>query len=102
MKCGSSVPDYASAPSGPPEAAGAGAASRITQALHPGYRKTGDTVRAFKSIPSIALALTALLAPSPGRAQSPAEFYKGKSIELTIGTSVGGGYDSYGRMLARS
>jgi tripartite-type tricarboxylate transporter receptor subunit TctC len=47
-------------------------------------------------------ALIALLAPSPGRTQSPAEFYKGKTIELTIGTSVGGGYDAYGRMLART
>jgi tripartite-type tricarboxylate transporter receptor subunit TctC len=59
-------------------------------------------VQAFKSIPSIAVTLAALLAPSPGRAQSPAEFYKGKTVELTIGTSVGGGYDAYGRMLARS
>jgi tripartite-type tricarboxylate transporter receptor subunit TctC len=43
-----------------------------------------------------------VLAPSPGRTQSPAEFYKGKTIELSIGTSVGGGYDAYGRMLART
>src|SRR5947209_17779123 len=62
----------------------------------------GDTVQALKSIPSIAMALLALLAPSASRAQSPAEFYKGKTIELAIGTSVGGGYDAYGRMLARS
>jgi tripartite-type tricarboxylate transporter receptor subunit TctC len=48
------------------------------------------------------MALLALLAPSASRAQSPAEFYKGKTIELAIGTSVGGGYDAYGRMLARS
>ena len=34
-------------------------------------------------------------------AQTPAEFYKGKTIDLYIGTSVGGGYDAYGRMLAR-
>jgi len=33
--------------------------------------------------------------------QSPAEFYRGKSVDLYIGTSVGGGYDAYGRMLAR-
>jgi len=29
------------------------------------------------------------------------EFYKGKSISLIIGYSVGGGYDLYGRLLAR-
>ncbi len=34
-------------------------------------------------------------------AQSPAEFYKGKSVELQIGYSVGGGYDLYARLVAR-
>jgi tripartite-type tricarboxylate transporter receptor subunit TctC len=37
----------------------------------------------------------------PSHAQSPAEFYKGKNVELYIGYSVGGGYDLYARMLAR-
>jgi tripartite-type tricarboxylate transporter receptor subunit TctC len=49
---------------------------------------------------SIAVAL-ALSAQSAGHAQSPAEFYKGRTIELGIGTSIGGGYDAYARMLAR-
>jgi hypothetical protein len=47
-------------------------------------------------------ALLLVLLPSLCGAQSPAEFYKGKTIELVIGTSVGGGYDAYGRMLARN
>jgi tripartite-type tricarboxylate transporter receptor subunit TctC len=34
-------------------------------------------------------------------AETPAEFYKGKTVELYIGYSVGGGYDLYGRVLAR-
>jgi tripartite-type tricarboxylate transporter receptor subunit TctC len=34
-------------------------------------------------------------------AQTPAEFFKGKTIDLYIGTSVGGGYDAYGRLVAR-
>jgi tripartite-type tricarboxylate transporter receptor subunit TctC len=34
-------------------------------------------------------------------AESPAEFYKGKSVDLYIGYSTGGGYDLYGRLLAR-
>jgi len=33
--------------------------------------------------------------------QTPAEFYRGKTVEIYIGTSVGGGYDAYARMLAR-
>ena len=42
-----------------------------------------------------------LLSGSLGRAESPAEFYKGKTVELYIGYSVGGGYDLYARVLAR-
>jgi tripartite-type tricarboxylate transporter receptor subunit TctC len=34
-------------------------------------------------------------------AQTPAEFYKGKTIDVYVGTSVGGGYDAYARMLSR-
>jgi tripartite-type tricarboxylate transporter receptor subunit TctC len=34
-------------------------------------------------------------------AQTPAEFYKGKNIEIQVNVSVGGGYDLYARMLAR-
>ncbi len=36
-----------------------------------------------------------------GSAQTPAEFYKGKTVELYVNVSVGGGYDLYARMLAR-
>jgi tripartite-type tricarboxylate transporter receptor subunit TctC len=38
---------------------------------------------------------------SVGSAQSPAEFYRGKSLDLYIGYSAGGGYDVYARALAR-
>ena len=34
-------------------------------------------------------------------AQSAADFYKGKNVDLYIGYSVGGAYDLYARMLAR-
>jgi len=47
-----------------------------------------------------ALALVAIL-PSIARAQSVEEFYKGKTISLIVGFSVGGGYDLYARHLAR-
>jgi len=49
----------------------------------------------------LAGALLATLGAAPALAQSPAEFYKGKTIELDIGLSVGGAYDAYARMLAR-
>jgi tripartite-type tricarboxylate transporter receptor subunit TctC len=49
------------------------------------------------------VAATALFAVSmaPSANAEPAEFYKGKTIEIDIGSSVGGGYDLYGRMLSR-
>ncbi|MYZ48516.1 Bug family tripartite tricarboxylate transporter substrate binding protein [Propylenella binzhouense] len=50
------------------------------------------------------LALAALLAISASvgaRAQSVEDFYKGKSIDVVIAFSAGGGYDLYGRLLAR-
>jgi len=49
----------------------------------------------------LALPVVAGLSPQAARAQDPATFYAGKSIELDIGYSVGGGYDLYGRLLAR-
>jgi tripartite-type tricarboxylate transporter receptor subunit TctC len=41
------------------------------------------------------------LAQPTAHAQSPAEFYKGRNVELYIGYSVGGAYDLYARVLAR-
>src|SRR5690242_21268244 len=35
------------------------------------------------------------------RADSVEDFYRGKNITLVIGYSVGGGYDLYGRLVAR-
>jgi tripartite-type tricarboxylate transporter receptor subunit TctC len=45
----------------------------------------------------------ALLAAVQGTAwaQSPADFYKGKNVEIYIGYSVGGAYDVYARLIAR-
>jgi tripartite-type tricarboxylate transporter receptor subunit TctC len=47
-----------------------------------------------------AAAVLAML-PAVACAQSVADFYKGRNVELYIGYSVGGGYDLYARMLAR-
>lgn len=37
----------------------------------------------------------------PGQAQTPAEFYKDRTIEVLVGTAPGGGYDDYTRLLVR-
>lgn len=53
-------------------------------------------------LPGIALAGgLALLSAPTAQAQSPEEFYKGKTIDLIIGFSAGGGYDAYARLVAR-
>jgi tripartite-type tricarboxylate transporter receptor subunit TctC len=46
-------------------------------------------------------AVLALMPVSAAFGQSPAEFYRGKTVELQIGYSVGGGYDIYARLIAR-
>ncbi len=49
-----------------------------------------------------AAVLLAAALPAPvARAQSPADFYKGKNVELYVGYSVGGAYDLYARTIAR-
>ena len=39
------------------------------------------------------------LAATPAAAAKP--FYKGKTIKITVRSSPGGGYDFYGRLIAR-
>jgi tripartite-type tricarboxylate transporter receptor subunit TctC len=50
----------------------------------------------------VAAALAAALsATQPTRSAGVEDFYRGKTVSLLIGYSVGGGYDAYGRLLAR-
>jgi tripartite-type tricarboxylate transporter receptor subunit TctC len=49
----------------------------------------------------LAAAALMLIAASNAQAQSVADFYKGKNIDLYVGYSAGGGYDLYARQLAR-
>jgi tripartite-type tricarboxylate transporter receptor subunit TctC len=48
----------------------------------------------------LAVASLAIASISTGHAQNPADFYKGKTVDLMIGYSVGGGYDVYARLIA--
>lgn len=50
------------------------------------------------ALTSLAILAAATIAPAPAFAQ---DFYAGKSIELLIGAPPGGGYDIYGRVVAR-
>ena len=58
-------------------------------------------MRARNLVCAAAIGAMTLLPAERAHAQSPAEFYKGKNVELYIGYSVGGAYDLYARVLAR-
>ncbi|HEY7246051.1 MAG TPA: hypothetical protein VH678_19440 [Xanthobacteraceae bacterium] len=49
----------------------------------------------------LALAILACLISQPALSTGVEDFYKGRTISLVIGYSVGGGYDLYARLLAR-
>src|SRR3979409_1696929 len=55
-------------------------------------------MNAAMSLPLVTLAVALA---SPAHAQSVEDFYKGKTVNMIIGYSVGGGYDLYGRLVAR-
>src|SRR5829696_6412973 len=55
----------------------------------------------LKSVLALSAAIYAVLFADPVRAQADAEIYKGKTLDLYIGYSAGGGYDVYGRLVAR-
>src|SRR5215470_14415773 len=48
-----------------------------------------------------AVLVVLLLAATPVAAQSPEDFYRGKTVNLLIGTQPGGAYDAYARLLGR-
>jgi tripartite-type tricarboxylate transporter receptor subunit TctC len=64
------------------------------------YRKTGIHFSGTCAGPLLALVL-ATVACAPVRADPVADFYAGKTIQVLIGFSPGGGYDLYGRLIAR-
>jgi tripartite-type tricarboxylate transporter receptor subunit TctC len=53
----------------------------------------------LKSLTAGALAFGALTAAA--NAQDPAAFYKSRTVVIVIGAAPGGGYDTYGRLIAR-
>jgi tripartite-type tricarboxylate transporter receptor subunit TctC len=48
-----------------------------------------------------ALIVSAMAVPPVEAQDAVATFFTGKSIEIVIGTTAGGGYDTYGRLVAR-
>ncbi len=55
--------------------------------------------RAFVSLVALGLSCAGAMAQSADEAI--AAFYKGKTVQILVGSSAGGGYDTYARLLAR-
>jgi tripartite-type tricarboxylate transporter receptor subunit TctC len=66
----------------------------------PACPHTGDRSAASLRIATF-LATFALALACPAHAQSVESFYRGRTVTIVIGYSVGGGYDVLGRVLAR-
>ncbi len=50
---------------------------------------------------STALIMIGIAAATPAAAQSGADYYKGKTVNVVVSYAPGGGYDNYSRLLAR-
>lgn len=61
---------------------------------------TAKTTMIARRAALLALSLAPLLAPAPAAAQSAEPNFRGKEITLLIGSSAGGGYDAFARLLA--
>lgn len=55
----------------------------------------------YLSASTVCVACALLPTMQPARADAIAEFYKGKTVEIIVGSAVGGGFDAYARFLAR-
>jgi tripartite-type tricarboxylate transporter receptor subunit TctC len=71
------------------------------QSPHGGFRSEGRNMVFNACMRGLIAAAALIAAVAPGRAQSVADFYKGKTVDLYIGYSVGGAYDLYARMISR-
>ncbi len=59
------------------------------------------SLRMVSQFGAFVLALAVAPAGGTAKAQSAADFFKGKTVTISIGFGAGGGYDTYGRVLAR-
>jgi tripartite-type tricarboxylate transporter receptor subunit TctC len=55
----------------------------------------------MRTVIRLAAAIAAAFVAAPAGAQPADSFYAGKTVKLIVGTGPGGGYDIYGRLLAR-
>ena len=72
----------------------------------PGHSRSKNGVASLAYVPGFCFvvwaAVTICLGISPTYAQDAvADFYRGKQINIIVGSTAGGGYDAYARLIAR-
>jgi len=72
----------------------------VVPALRPGRRRVAENKMPRIAICCLSSAL-ALSIAHPAAADPVADFYRGRSINLYVGYTAGGGYDTYARVLAQ-
>ena len=63
--------------------------------------RTGTFHRLFIPAATLLVLVLSGLVAWPAHAASPVDFYKGRTVQVVVGFSAGGGYDLYARVLAR-
>ena len=64
-------------------------------------RETGEGIKMRKAFLQVLCLITSLTLGADCRADGVADFYKGKTIMLSVGYTAGGGYDALARITAR-
>src|SRR5207245_2890334 len=59
------------------------------------------TVATMKVFAGLIVCGALVLSALPAGAQTPAEFYRDKQVKFVVSSSVGGGFDTYTRLIAR-
>ncbi|HSR55237.1 MAG TPA: hypothetical protein VLN73_03280, partial [Alphaproteobacteria bacterium] len=59
------------------------------------------TIRSFSTALGLTGALALVAGAAPASADAIADFYKGKRAQMLVGSSPGGGYDTYARLVTR-
>jgi tripartite-type tricarboxylate transporter receptor subunit TctC len=74
----------------------------IRQAAKDAPRPKGNAIMGRRSVSGCALALLSVLCASlPQSGAKADDFFAGKTIDLIVGVDVGGGFDTYARLIAR-
>lgn len=59
------------------------------------------SIHTVRAITTLAASVVAAALAVPAKAQTPAEFFKDKTVTIYVGLSAGGGYDQNARLVAR-